>query len=158
MARYRLMCQQLVAEPEANQKAIAKRLGISQPYLSKLADPDFKGSIGLGLVELAIEGFGISPQFFFDPRLTTPHFRAYAGPRSLPKVNYPALDRFLQQLQLEEDDVPPPTPEELAQLEQIYWDGDPTPTTYRHYLAALRSVKHRSITVVKTVPKPKSAS
>lgn len=151
--RYRMMCRQLIAEPDADQKAVAKRLGISQGYLSKMAAEDSSKKPGLGVIESAIEGYGVSPQWFFDTRLTSPDFRQYVGPRTVPRVNYSALDRFLAKSADEPDG---PTEEEIVQLERIDWDGEPTAATYQHYLNALRSVRRPTATVVKPRPKPKS--
>lgn len=144
-ARYQLLVQQLLAENDDDQGAVAKILEVKQPHVSRLKDGKRKASISA--IELAVRKLKISPAFFFGPTPTEPHYRDFQGIRKLPpKMGYPALYRFFK---MTEDGDIPITSREKAVLTDQEWDGDPTAQTYMLMLQALRTVQVPEDTVVR---------
>lgn len=126
------------------QLRIAKRLGIKQPYLSKVWNRKIRP--GLDEVELAIRRLSISPAFFFASFPTPPHYKDFRGVSRLPNMSYPALRRFLEAA----EQSLKPTEEERIWLERQEWEGEPSEATYMLFLQALRTVHVQPQTSVKT--------
>jgi hypothetical protein len=146
--RYQLLIQQLLAENENDQAAIARILGLTQPHVSRLKDG--KRKAGIDAIELAIRKLRIAPAFFFAPMPTEPHYRDFKGIRKLaPPMGYPALYRFLK---MAEDGGISITQREKTALGEQEWDGDPTPESYMLLLQALRTVQMPETTVVRRIP------
>lgn len=144
--RYLLLIAQMRAEhASANggsewgwQTAVAKRLKITQSYLSKLAAAEGdERSLGLEPLEHAIRKVGISPLFFFSAFPTQPRYRDFVGPRKLPPpMGYAAFAKFIDEapalgMQL--------TEAERHALSQMEWPTEPSVASYMHMLSAIRA-------------------
>jgi hypothetical protein len=117
--RYRLLLAQMREEFEERNGSdygwkteAAKRLGISQPFVTYLSAGEREAS--LESVKKASQLLRLRPEFFTDSSLKAPHYRDFIGPRdSEPGEPLPQITAYLAEL---EADGSPAHPDDAREL------------------------------------------
>jgi hypothetical protein len=124
------------------QSAIAEKLGISQPFLSRMASRERE--VGVLPLELAIRKFGVAPAFFFSSFPKPPNYRDFLGVRKLaPQMGYAAFNEFIEKAQGMGLTI---SEAERLLLSRQDWETEPTIAAYMHLLSALRACAPREDT------------
>lgn len=136
--RYAALVEQLADELGRKwgwQTAVAKRLGITQVYVSQIHNGERTG-VGASAIEKAVRRIPLDPSYFYGPHHGTPHYSTFVpGSRAVDTPAYPALLEFLAG-----PEGRGITPDEEAFLRGYRAShGEPTPLTFHFVLMAYRS-------------------
>jgi transcriptional regulator with XRE-family HTH domain len=113
---------------------VARKLGVSQPYISQIANGDRTG-IGIKAIESAIKKLPLERDYFYGEHAGTPHYSGFVPSRVATAAAYPALDEFLATAEgkaITEDEL-----EFLRSYRASH--GEPTTVTYHYALMGFRS-------------------